>query len=111
MLAFVESETDAPRYDFIFAADVFVYCADIAEIAQAMAAILAPGGLIAFTVETHDGEGAILRETLRFAHSAATVRGAISHAGLKLISLDAISTRTEKDIPVPGLVAVASASP
>jgi len=108
MLAFVESETHAPRYDFIFAADVFVYCGDLREIAQATANILAPDGLIAFTVETHDGEGVILRETLRFAHSAATVRDAMTAAGLKLLSLDPVSTRTEKDIPVPGRVAVAS---
>lgn len=108
MLAFVESETESPRYDFIFAADVFVYCGDLHEIARAMAAILAPDGLIAFTVETHDAEGVILRETLRFAHSAGAVRDAILAAGLKLLSLDPVSTRTEKDVAVPGFVAVAS---
>jgi predicted TPR repeat methyltransferase len=108
MLAFAESETDGPQYDLIFAADVFAYCGDLGEISHAMAAILDPHGLIAFTVETHDGDGVILRETLRFAHSADHVDDALRAAGLKLLTLDPISTRNEKDIPVPGLVAVAA---
>lgn len=108
MLAFVESEAGEARYDLIFAADVFMYCGDLAPVARAMAGIVTPDGLIAFTVETHDGDGVVLRETLRFAHSAAEVRKTFSEAGLELLSLDEVSTRTEKDIPVPGLVAVAA---
>ena len=58
-------------------------------------------------METHAGEGAILRDTLRFAHSEAYVRAALDQAGLSILSLQAVSTRTEKKIPVPGLMAVA----
>ena len=36
-----------------------------------------PGGLLAFTVETHDGDGVILGEGLRYAHGAGCVRAAI----------------------------------
>jgi predicted TPR repeat methyltransferase len=108
MLAFVESEAGGAPYDLIFAADVFAYCGDLGDIARAMAAILDPRGLIVFTVETHDGDGVILRETLRFAHSADHVRDALGASGLTLLTLEPVSTRNEKSAPVPGLVAVAA---
>ena len=60
------------------AADVFVYCSDLAPIAAAVAGVLAPGGLFAFTVETHDDPGVRLQETLRYAHGPAHVRAAIA---------------------------------
>ena len=70
--------------------------------------MLAPGGLFAFTVETHDEPGVRLQETLRYAHGAEHVRAAIAAAGLQASrnSTDA-STRTEKGEPVRGLIAVA----
>ena len=49
----------------------------------------------------------VLQNTLRYAHDAAHVRGALAAAGLKLISLDPTSTRTEKGIAVPGLIVLA----
>ena len=44
--------------------------------------VLVAGGLLAFTTETHDGEGVILGEGLRYAHAAAYVRAAVEAAGL-----------------------------
>ena len=55
-------------FDLILAADVFVYLPDLNPIFKAASEKLTASGLIAFTVETHNGEGAILRDTLRFAH-------------------------------------------
>ena len=46
------------------------------------------GGVLAFTVETHGGEGVILRQGLRYAHGAAYVRRSIEAAGLKLARLE-----------------------
>ena len=89
------------------AADVFVYCPDLAAILPAIARVLETGGTLAFTVETHTGDGVILRDTLRFAHSEAHVRAALDQAGLTLLSLQPASTRTEKKSPVPGLLVVA----
>jgi predicted TPR repeat methyltransferase len=97
------------KYDLIVAADVFAYMPDLALVAAATAAVLAPGGIFAFTVETHDGEGVVLGEALRFAHSASHIRAAVKDAGLELLGLDSAATRTEKGLPVPGLVAVAQA--
>jgi predicted TPR repeat methyltransferase len=106
--AFLRVEQTARSfYHLAVAADVFVYFPDLATILAATSHILEPGGLLAFTVETHPDDGVILRETLRFAHSEADVRAALDRAGLAVLSLQPVSTRTEKKIPVPGLMAVA----
>ncbi|MBB3773080.1 putative TPR repeat methyltransferase [Angulomicrobium tetraedrale] len=93
--------------DLIFAGDAFCYLDDLGPILAETRRVLEPGGLAAFTVETHAGQGILLRDTLRFAHGEAYVRGALASAGLALVSCDAASTRTEKEKPVPGLVVVA----
>jgi predicted TPR repeat methyltransferase len=107
LMEFLAAEADA-SYHLMLAADVFVYCSDLAPIAAAVARVLAPDGLFAFTVETHDDPGVLLQDTLRYAHGEEHVRTAIAAAGLKLLRLDAVSTRSEKGAPVPGLLAVAT---
>jgi predicted TPR repeat methyltransferase len=94
--------------NLILAADAMVYVADIAPVLKEAARVLAPGGLIAFTTETHDGEGVIIGEGLRYAHAAAHVRAEVEAAGLQLSLLEDRSARNEDNTPVPGLVAVAT---
>ena len=74
--------------DLVLAADAMVYVADLAPVLREAARVLAPGGLFAFTVETHGGEGVILGEGLRYAHSAACVRASLEAAGLELAQLE-----------------------
>jgi predicted TPR repeat methyltransferase len=108
VLAFlVNEEKIKARYHLMLAADVFMYFDDLKPVLRAIAQTLASPGQLAFSVETHDGEGVILRETLRYAHAQGHVRTALDAAGLKLFSLDSVSTRTEKGVPVPGLIVVA----
>ena len=108
VLEFLAAETDAGRtYDLILAADVFAYFPDLAPLAAAVSAVLAPRGIFAFSVETPAGEGVELGAGLRFAHSEAHVRAAVEGAGLKLLGLDSASTRTEKGLPVPGMIVLA----
>lgn len=106
LLEFLHGEEEA-KYDLVLAADVFVYCSDLAPIAAASARAMKPGALFAFTVETHSGPGALLQGTLRYAHGEDHVREAVAGAGLQLHQLSAVSTRTEKGAPVPGLLAIA----
>lgn len=94
--------------DLILGADVMVYVHDMGPLLVEAARVLMPGGLLAFTVETHSGEGVVLVEGLRYAHSDAYVRAAIKAAGLTLDLLETASSRTENGVPVPGLVAVAT---
>jgi predicted TPR repeat methyltransferase len=101
---------DAQAHDLVVAADVFVYVNDLVPVFAAIARVLRPGGLVAFTVETHAGEGAKLLPTLRFAHGAEYVRAALAGAGLEVLRLSSASVRSEKGEPVSGLVVVAAAS-
>jgi predicted TPR repeat methyltransferase len=94
--------------NLVLAADAMVYLSDLAPLLHEVSRVLVPGGLMAFTVETHGGEGIILGEGLRYAHSADYVRSAIEAAGLALSQLQNLSNRNEDNTPVPGLVVVAT---
>ena len=93
--------------NLVVAADAFVYLSDLAPVLAEAGRVLAAGGVLAFTLETHDGSGIVLGEGLRYAHSAEYVRGAIAQAGLKLLTLEPGSPRNENNEPVRGLVIVA----
>jgi predicted TPR repeat methyltransferase len=93
--------------DLVLAADVLIYLHDLAPVLREVKRVLRPGGLLAFTAETHDGAGVILNAGLRYAYSADYVREELAGCGLSLERLEQISTRHEGGIPVPGLVAVA----
>ena len=94
-------------YNLVLAADVFVYVNDLAPVLADIGRALAPGGVVAFTVETHRGVGVTLLPTLRFAHGEPYLRDVIAGAGLKLLALERVAIRTEKGTPVSGLVVVA----
>lgn len=101
---------DRGRYHLVLAADVFVYVNDLKPIIAGIAQILAPDGLLAFTVETHSGDGVTLLPTLRYAHGEGYVRAVLNEAGLSLAHLAKVPVRSEKGVPVDSLVAVAQPS-
>jgi predicted TPR repeat methyltransferase len=107
MLQGLRAHPDASA-DLILAADAMVYVAELAPVLAEAARVLAPGGLLAFTAETHDGEGVVIGQGLRYAHAAAYVRAVVESAGLELPLLEDRSARNEDHAPVPGLVAVAA---
>jgi predicted TPR repeat methyltransferase len=102
----LRSKPDASA-DLVLAADAMVYVADLAPVLREVMRVLVRGGLLAFTVETHGGDGVVLGEGLRYAHGTPYVRAAIEAAGLTLSRLDDLSARNEDNTPVPGLVVVA----
>jgi len=108
MGTFLAAQRDGnASFDLVVAADVFAYVADFAAGCDLVARVLAPGGLFCFTVETHAGEGAIVGPKMRYQHGADFVRAALDAAGLTVVRLDAVSTRNENRVPVPGLLVVA----
>jgi predicted TPR repeat methyltransferase len=107
MVQGLNSKADASA-NLILAADAMVYLSDLAAVLRETKRVLVSGGLLAFTVETHSGEGVRLGEGLRYAHSAAYVRASIADAGLALSRLEQLSARNEDNTPVPGLVVVAA---
>jgi predicted TPR repeat methyltransferase len=94
--------------DLVLAADAFVYVSDLLPVLTEVKRVLAPGGLIAFTLETHNGDGVIIGEGLRYAHGADYLGKAVANAGLNLAKLEQASPRTEDNKPVRGLVVVAT---
>ena len=74
MLQGLRSQPDASA-DLILAADAMVYVSDLAPVLAEAARVLAVGGLLAFTAETHGGEGVILGHGLRYAHGALLCAG------------------------------------
>jgi predicted TPR repeat methyltransferase len=105
MIEGLRSRKDASA-NLIVAADAMVYLSDLAAVLAEAERVLALSGVLAFTVETHDGDGVILGEGLRYAHSAEYLRKTIEQAGLKLLKLETASPRNENNEPVRGLVVV-----
>ena len=107
MLEALRAKRDASA-DLILAADAMVYVADLVPVLQETCRVLVAGGVLAFTLETHSGEGVVIGEGLRYAHGAAYVRASLQAAGLKLSQFEELSARNEDNVPVPGLVVVAA---
>ncbi len=106
MLDGLARETAASA-DLIIAADAMVYVRDLVPVLREAKRVLMPQGLLAFTVESHGGAGVIIGQGLRYAHSEAYVRDALREASFIGVRIDAVSTRTDGGVPVPGLVVTA----
>jgi predicted TPR repeat methyltransferase len=107
VVAGLRQQSDA-GFDLLLAADVLIYLHDPAALFIEAARALAPGGLLAFTAETHTGDGVVLTEGLRYAHAANYLRDLLQRAGLAVALLERASARHECGVPVPGLVGVAT---
>ena len=94
--------------NLLLAADAMCYVSDLAPVLVEAGRVLAPGGVFAFTLETHKGEGVMIGEGLRYAHAAEYVRGQVVEVRLALAHLERASPRTEDSEPVQGLVIVAA---
>lgn len=107
MTAGLQKRPDASA-ELIMAADAMVYVGDLAPVLGEARRVLTSGGLLTFTVETHDGGGVIMGRGHRYAHAAEYIRSAIDAAGLSLATLEPASPRNEEQMPVRGLVVVAT---
>jgi len=103
----MQEAAERGTYHLVLAADVFVYVSELAPIIAGVAKVLAPNGLFAFTVETHEGDGVKLLPTLRYAHGERYLRDALGAAGLAPVHLGKAAVRSEKGVPVDSLVVVA----
>ncbi|CAN7319188.1 methyltransferase [Bosea sp. LjRoot90] len=106
LTAFLSSRPDASA-DLVIAADVFVYLGDLAPSFHQSARVLKAGGLLAFTVQSHAGEGVAVGQDRRFAHAEGWLRERLGEARLEPILIEAQSTRIDRGQPVPGLLVIA----
>lgn len=96
------------KADLVTAADVFTYVGVLDRVLALAAAALAPGTLLAFSVERHDGpEAMVLHPSRRYAHSEPHLRASLLAAGFDVASLDRAIIRTDRAAPVDGLIVVA----
>nr|WP_207459638.1 methyltransferase domain-containing protein [Azospirillum sp. SYSU D00513] len=93
-------------WDLLVAADVLVYIGDLAPLFAAARRALRPGGHFAATVERSDGEDFTLGPSRRYAHAEAYLRRLASEQGFAVVTLEPVAPRTEKGVPIPGLLFV-----
>lgn len=96
-------------FDLILAADVFIYIGALEQIVGWAAASLAPGGVLAFTLEElPEDEGDLrLRPSRRYAHSAAYVARLLDQAGFGAPQFSRATLRMDAGQPVAGLSVLA----
>lgn len=105
LTAFLKDRPDAEA-DLVVAADVFVYIASLEKIFDEASRVLRRDGLFTFTVQAHGGEGVSLGDDARYAHSEGYLRTLAATAGMSVAILETVSTRLDRERPVPGLLAV-----
>lgn len=99
--AFLEREPEASA-DLAVAADVFCYVPDLTTVFAEVLRVLEPGGLFAFTIQTHEGGGVVLGADSRVHHAPAYIRACAAGAGFAVRHESAASTRRDRGADVPG---------
>ncbi|WP_370462033.1 methyltransferase domain-containing protein [Phyllobacterium sp. SYP-B3895] len=103
-----ELDVPANEADLIIAADVFVYVGALDRAFAKIASALAADGLLAFSVETHDGDdGLVLQQSLRYTHSEAYVRRLLAVHSMTPVSIVRETIRMDRGEPLSGLIVVA----
>jgi predicted TPR repeat methyltransferase len=105
LVDYVSAARDA-SYDVITAVDVFIYLGNLRAVVAGAARALKAGGLLAFTVETDEGEGYSLGRTGRYRHSRAFLDALRSGCNLEEVVLRRETLRTEAKEPCEGFVAI-----
>lgn len=105
MVAFLDRQA-AETADLVVAADVFVYAGDLAAAFAAAFRVLRTAGRFAFTTQAMPGEGWVLGEDMRHAHSRSYLESCALAAGFSLASLDEATLRQDRGRKVGGFVAV-----
>lgn len=89
-------------YHLATAADVLVYVADPAPWFAAVAPLLRPGGLFAFSIELDRDGDVSLNPHLRYRHGPALMTRLAASAGLETVLDQPIAVRRNNGIPVEG---------
>lgn len=109
LLACLTSEPTAGTA-LVVAADVFCYVPELRPVFLECRRVLAADGLFAFTIQTHDGEGAVIGADCRVHHAPGLVRELAAQSGFRLMEESQAISRLDAGKPVAGalyLLAVA----
>lgn len=101
-------EAGERRADLVAIADVLMYLGALDRILSTVADMTLPGGLLAFSLERHDGpEPMVLRASRRYAHSEPHLRDLLARLGFEIVSIDREPIRFDRGQPIEGLIVVA----
>jgi predicted TPR repeat methyltransferase len=101
-----QDDRDEPPFDLVAACDSLIYFGDLRAVLVPAARRLAPGGLLAFTVERGEAFPFRLTDSGRYAHHRDHLVAAAAEAGLAVAEIEEDVLRWEYGEPVVGLVAV-----
>lgn len=96
-------------FELLTAGDLFPYLGNLSAFMTAARAQLAPGGLLAYSIEVLNGDGISLAATGRFRHAPAYVEEVARSAGLRAVASRAVTLRRSLGQDVPGLVGLLQA--
>ena len=111
-------EAEPGSFDLVVAADVFVYTRGLEEIFSRCAAVLRPGGLLAFTIEKlpaaaeqpADGaaaqDGRLLQQSGRYAFSPSLIVALAERYQYRIVHEQATELRRDRGAAIAGLVYV-----
>ena len=102
-------KTTPHRFDVIISADTLVYFGKLEAFLTAAKAVLNPQGLLAFTVEKHEGEEDIfLNYHGRYAHAPHYIMQCLNAVGLNKLAIETVVLRKERGEAVIGLLVTAN---
>lgn len=108
LIGFLGDERESA--DLLVAADVFNYVGDLEPPLSAARKVLAAGGLVAFSLETHGEHDAVkLAQSLRFQHSGQRALELCAAIGLTVLQVEETVIRQDRGQDVAGLIVVAAA--
>lgn len=90
-------------FDVVVAADVFIYVGVLDEVFRLLAQRMKPGGAFCFTAEESTEGEAVLRSSLRYAHSEAGLRRLAGEHGFRIEAIERRPVRQEREQAIAGL--------
>ncbi|MGY8991361.1 MAG: class I SAM-dependent DNA methyltransferase, partial [Rhodospirillales bacterium] len=105
-VAYLEQSDDREPFNFICAADVFVYVGSLEATFAAAHSRLAPSGAFAFSIETLEEGTYALHRTGRYAHHGEYIKTLAVATGFSVQHCQEIIVRQDGGVPIAGLLFV-----
>jgi predicted TPR repeat methyltransferase len=92
--------------DLVLAADVFIYAGDLVAIFQAVARLLRPDGLFAFSLEVAPKGDYVLQPNRRYAHSLGYIHRLAEETSFHEVAVNPVKLRRQGEDHAAGVIAI-----
>jgi len=99
-------KSSSTPYDGVVSADVFIYVGDLEEVFREVSRRTHPGSWFAFSTESYELTGFVLRPSGRFAHADAYVVELARRFHFSVEHQAAATIRLHEQVPIPGSIFV-----